>query len=174
MTRTEHLLTVLMEEAAEVSKECAELSIRTAKALRFGPLEVQDGQEFTNLHRMQVFLAKMLTELTEMLAVAEMAGVLPDSTATGLIVSPIATLKKERVEKYLELSRKCGTLTDDLPAQCAMCRGSGNVDSTELCTWCEGRLIVSGRVCTFCRNGRAVCKIQCPSCGGTGVPPSKE
>lgn len=44
MNRTEHLITVLMEECAEVAQRCS-------KALRFGLHQKQAGHELTNAGR---------------------------------------------------------------------------------------------------------------------------
>jgi len=91
MTRKEHLLTIL-------SEECAEVSQRVSKALRFGLGEVQPGQEADNAD-----------EYSDLVALYEMLrdeGILPDVDAYDL------TEKKEKVEKFLKLSLRQGTLCD--------------------------------------------------------------
>lgn len=96
MNRTEHLFTIL-------SEECSEVSHRASKILRFGLHEVQPGQSKSNEER-------FLTEFCELLGVMKMLeddGILkpPDPR-------PIMKVKKERVEKFLEYSKKQGTLGD--------------------------------------------------------------
>ena len=51
--RQRELLVILMEE-------CAEVQQRAAKALRFGPEEVQPGQEHSNAHRLSVEAGQLL------------------------------------------------------------------------------------------------------------------
>lgn len=93
MNRTEHLLTIL-------SEECAEVAQRASKALRFGLEEAQPGHA-TNASR-------ITQELNDLLGVMKM---LVDE---GLIPEPdlgAADAKRDRVEEYLRYSDVCGTLT---------------------------------------------------------------
>lgn len=91
MTRTEHLLDILIEE-------CAEVIQRATKAKRFGLLEVQPEQEQNNLER-------LIYELNDVVAAADM--VEPGWMHEGMIDA-----KKEKVEKFLVYSKQCGTLED--------------------------------------------------------------
>ncbi|HYH65426.1 MAG TPA: hypothetical protein VD866_12085 [Urbifossiella sp.] len=102
MTRTEHLLTILAEE-------CAEVAQRASKALRFGLAEVEPGQPLTNAQR-------LMREVNDLIAVYQMLA--------GPVVSPTTPLfkgdpnewmvwfreKHAKVEKYLSYSRECGTV----------------------------------------------------------------
>lgn len=88
MTRTEHLLTILAEE-------CAEVAQRASKAARFGMSEVQPGQGDDNKRRLE-------KELADLLGVAELLEL-------GLDTSEIVA-KKKKVKKYMDYARKMGTL----------------------------------------------------------------
>ncbi len=97
MTRTEHLLTILAEEGAEVAQ-------RATKALRFSLSEVQPGQPFTNAER-------ILAEFNDLQAMIEML------QREGALSYPSAhqwnndiSAKTAKVEHYLKLSAECGTL----------------------------------------------------------------
>lgn len=91
MTREEHILVILMEE-------CDELSQRVSKALRFGLDEIQPGQELTNKER-------MVYEFNDLLAAFDMIIHLDDATLISKIIR-----KKEKIEKFLDYSKECGTL----------------------------------------------------------------
>jgi len=89
MNRTEHLLSTLAEECAEVA-QCA------SKALRFGLDDAQPGQLLTNRER-------IVSELNDLWAVVEMLDLATvDRTA-------IAT-KKDKVLQFMKYAEKCGTL----------------------------------------------------------------
>ena len=93
MTETEHLLSCLAEE-------CAEVGQRVSKALRFGLREIQPGQALTNVER-------IAAELQDVMAVAGMLasrGVLPDANPKALVT------KIQKVEKYMEYARSIGTI----------------------------------------------------------------
>jgi hypothetical protein len=93
MNKQEHLLACLVEE-------CAEVSQRATKALRFGLLEVQPGQAFSNRHR-------LLVEMRDWLSVADM--LFGDAwTPTDQEMYE----KRERVQKYMDYARSQGALTD--------------------------------------------------------------
>jgi hypothetical protein len=103
MTRTEHLLTILAEE-------CAEVAQRVSKALRFGLAEVQPGQPHTNAERINA-------EVSDLMAVLEMlhdAGALPVLSPSMAVYKLAALSKKVKVEKFLEFSAGRG-LVDDVP-----------------------------------------------------------
>ena len=96
MNLKEHLLTVL-------SEECAEVQQAVSKALRFGPKDSRPGTDSTNAKDIE-------KEFIEAMAVRDMLREL------GVINQPsnskqIYDDKLARVEKYLELARKNGTLT---------------------------------------------------------------
>jgi NTP pyrophosphatase (non-canonical NTP hydrolase) len=88
MNETQHLLVILAEE-------CAEVAQRASKAVRFGLLEVQPGQQENNVRRLE-------RELADLLAVADLLGlnVRQDDKAA----------KYEKVKKFMEYSREIGTL----------------------------------------------------------------
>lgn len=104
MTRTEHLLTILAEE-------CAEVAQRASKAIRFGLAEVQPGQDKTNARR-------LMDEVNDFLATYQMIA--------GPVVSPTTPLfqgdpnewmaaikaKQDKIESFLNYSAKCGTLEE--------------------------------------------------------------
>ena len=96
MNLKEHLLTVLCEE-------CAEVQQAASKALRFGAQDSRPGTDSTNAKDIE-------KEFIEAMAVRDMLREL------GVINQPsnskqIYDDKRKRVEKYLELARKNGTLT---------------------------------------------------------------
>jgi len=95
MTRQEQLLVILMEE-------CAEVSQRASKALRFGltdPAGKEPDQPYTNKDR-------LLMEINDLYAVIDMI-----FDKEGPYLSPMLIQdKKEKVEKYLKLSKKLGLL----------------------------------------------------------------
>lgn len=101
MNRTEYLLTCLIEE-------CSEIQQAAAKALRFGPNVGFPGGTTTNAQD----IAK---ECVDVMAVIEML-------ETDRIIKNIRTErsinnKKEKVFRYMEHSRKLGTLIDFYPIE---------------------------------------------------------
>lgn len=95
MTRTEHLLAILIEE-------CGEVSQGTTRALRFGLRDIGPGQESTNAER-------IMAEYADLLAVVEM--LLEDrSLPKHVEIGAMINAKKAKVEKFLEYSSKVGTL----------------------------------------------------------------
>jgi hypothetical protein len=98
MTRTEHLLSCL-------SEECAEVAQRVSKALRFGLTEIQPGQELTNAERIVLELA----DLSAVIELLEEAGALKRPGNIRTLIEE----KKAKIEKFFELSRRLGTLTDE-------------------------------------------------------------
>lgn len=89
------LLTILMEE-------CNETAQRASKAIRFGVNEIQEGQTLTNAERISY-------EFNDILAVMHMlnkAGLIDK-----IIDPPAIVLKKVKVEKWLQYSKECGTVT---------------------------------------------------------------
>jgi NTP pyrophosphatase (non-canonical NTP hydrolase) len=102
MNRTEHLLTKLMEECAEVAQEASKASI-------FGLQEVMPGQPLTNRERVQ-------KELNDLWAVCEML-------LLTTVDRDAIEAKKAKVEKYMEYARSIGTLVDEVAA--TESRGAG-------------------------------------------------
>jgi hypothetical protein len=105
VTRTEHLLTILAEE-------CAEVAHRVSKAIRFGLEEVQPGQTLTNAERVR----EEVYDLTAAYRMLALAGALPPC---GFHAGPevIARMqsKVDKVERYLTFSAAVG-LVDGSPA----------------------------------------------------------
>lgn len=105
MTKKEHLLIIVAEEAAEISQ-------RACKALRSGLGETEPGQDLTNYQRLYV-------EILDLEAVCEMLDKEidkddPDITSSADELDDPRVLmedKKHRILSYLEYSRQCGTLT---------------------------------------------------------------
>ncbi len=95
MTRDEHLMTIAMEE-------CAEVAQRLSKAMRFGWSEVQPD-EHDNPKRL-TNRQRVLMEYIDLVAVMRMLGFLPIQEA---LLRP----KQEQVTRFLAYSAKCGTLT---------------------------------------------------------------
>jgi NTP pyrophosphatase (non-canonical NTP hydrolase) len=99
MTRKEHLLIIL-------SEECNEIAQRISKALRFGLSEIQPGQKLTNEERIRL-------EFADLLAVVEMLQY-DEGVLDKLVLRSEMDSKKEKVNRFLEYSRECGTLTEEL------------------------------------------------------------
>jgi NTP pyrophosphatase (non-canonical NTP hydrolase) len=91
VTREEHLLTILAEE-------CAEVAQRASKAARFGLEEVQPGQPLNNKRRIEA-------ELADLMGVGAMLGL--------IVRRDEICAKRDKVEKFLELSRQMGTLDEN-------------------------------------------------------------
>lgn len=103
MTRTEHLLTILAEE-------CAEVAQRVSKAIRFGLTEVQPGQPLTNAKRIE-------HEMLDLLAAWNMLareGAFPDACGPNEAAVRMEA-KAEKVERFLAFSAGRG-LVDGIPA----------------------------------------------------------
>jgi hypothetical protein len=96
MNRQEHLLSI-------VAEECTEIGQRASKALRFGMTEIQEGQIYDNAER-------ILHEVSDLLGALELAYGFRVDDMFGEM-RPRINAKKEKVEKFLEYSRKIGTLT---------------------------------------------------------------
>lgn len=84
-----------------LSEECAEVSQRVTKSLRFGLDEVQPGQEDGNVTR-------LTAEVTDLLAVLEMLQEAGVPVLSGDRTAIIA--KKDKVGQFMEYSREQGTL----------------------------------------------------------------
>ena len=96
MTRQDHLLVILMEECAEVQKECA-------KALRFG-LDDYYAPAGDDTNRESI-----VKELDDLIAVVEM---LEDEDILEPGSFDRQELKKEKVEKFLKYSKAKGLLEE--------------------------------------------------------------
>lgn len=99
MNRLEHLLLIAGEE-------CREIGQRTDKALRFSLPETEPLQPYTNAQR-------ILHEYCDLIAIME---ILADEGALDFAEITRARIeaKKAKVEKYLILSRQCGTLKENV------------------------------------------------------------
>ena len=84
-----------------LAEECSEVQQRICKALRFGFLEVQPDQPLNNLARIALELA-------------DLHGVLELLAENGCSIVPksrdLIEAKKAKVTRFMELSRKQGTL----------------------------------------------------------------
>lgn len=100
MNRQEMLL-------VKLSEECDEVGQRVCKALRFGLEEVQEGQTLTNAER----IVEEYLDIVAAVAMLTEEGLISFETSTENYFQRIEDRKK-RIEKYLEFSRKCGTLAD--------------------------------------------------------------
>jgi len=89
MTETEHILTILAEE-------CAEVAQRASKAIRFGLHEIQPGQSDDNLRRLE-------REFSELYEVASMLRL--------KIREEDRIAKREKLKMYMDYAREIGTLT---------------------------------------------------------------
>jgi len=97
MNRGEHLLTILIEE-------CAEVAQAATKAMRFGMHEQRDLPT-SNYDRLKAELDDIYA-LIEMIQCEFNIDLEPDHLAIRN--------KQDKVEKYLLYSKECGTLSDPL------------------------------------------------------------
>lgn len=104
MTRTEHLLVILSEECSEVAQRCS-------KALRFGLEEIQPGQDKTNAQRIMDEINDLVATY-QMLAGPIVSPTLPLFRGTAHEWNSAIKAKQEKIEKFLDLSRKQGTLKE--------------------------------------------------------------
>lgn len=88
LTETEHLLTVLGEECAEVAQRCS-------KAIRFGLADIDP-------HRKETAKRVLERELGDLMAVVEILGL--------EIRAEDKAAKREKLKKYMAYSRTAGTL----------------------------------------------------------------
>jgi hypothetical protein len=86
-----------------MAEECAEVAHRASKALRFGLDETQPLHKSTNAQR-------IIQEMEDLLTVTQM--LIEEGSLTGLYgIRPLSFKgKREKIEKYLRYSEKCGTL----------------------------------------------------------------
>lgn len=98
MNRAEHLLTCLAEE-------CAEVSQRVSKALRFGLAEVEPGQAQNNASR-------IADELDDLFAVARILSdedLLPRGGPDDI---SLVDQKRDKIERFMAISREQGVLSE--------------------------------------------------------------
>lgn len=93
MNRSEHLLSCIAEE-------CAEVAQRISKALRFGLGEIQPGQLLTNAER----ISEELCDLNAVVWMAVNEGLIPSFSDYGI------ALKREKVEKFMAYAKQQGAL----------------------------------------------------------------
>ena len=99
MTRDEHLLTCLGEEATEIAQN-------VTKALRFSLTRIEPGQPLTNAER----IAEEINDLFAVAALLIAEGKLPD---WALLNSPEKVQAKiARIKKSFAISRATGTLVE--------------------------------------------------------------
>ena len=98
MNKTEHLLTCLIEECAEIQKAAA-------KALRFGLDDhAPGGVTVTNSES----IAGECTDLLAIMEMLESEGIIPPFKTPQAI-----QMKKDKVTKYMGYAKERGTLKDD-------------------------------------------------------------
>lgn len=95
MTRQEHLLTCLAEEAAEIQQA-------VSKALRFGLDDGYPGTDRTNAEDIAKEIIDFLS-IVELLTEARVLPVIPSMKAIEA--------KKEKVRQYMEYAKDRGTLS---------------------------------------------------------------
>jgi hypothetical protein len=95
MKLQEHLLTI-------VSEECAEIAQRSSKAIRFGLLDVQDGQKLDNAER----LVDEFHDLIAVMLLMEIRGIMPSVFPT---TEQLEWKIKRKIE-YIEVAKKFGTI----------------------------------------------------------------
>lgn len=95
MNKSEYLLTLLAEESLEISHRCT-------KSLRFGLMEIQGGQIYTNAHRIE-------REINDLRAVLNL---LHKEQPLFRITPDIDQIQKheEQILAYMNYSRGLGTL----------------------------------------------------------------
>jgi hypothetical protein len=105
MTRAEHLTTIAMEE-------CAELAQRLSKAQRFGLEQVQqDADDVPEQNPLRLTnRERILLEYYDLRATLGLIGI--DAWETSYASRQAEQAKREKIERYLGRSRRCGTLTD--------------------------------------------------------------
>ena len=97
MNKTEHLLTCLMEECAEIQKAAV-------KALRFGLDDNAPGSDSDNAEDISA-------EIADLFAVVEMLNdeqIIPAKTRAE--IETLINKKKSKVERYMEYAKNRGTL----------------------------------------------------------------
>ena len=93
MTRTEHLLIIIMEE-------CNEIAQRASKALRFTLDEIQPGQDLSNE-------ARIWQEYDDLRGAMQM---LAEQRKCNGSNAEAVSAKMRKIEKFLDYSNEIGTL----------------------------------------------------------------
>lgn len=88
MNETEHLLTILGEEASEIIQ-------RASKVMRFTPTEIQPGHDQTNWRRLE-------QEYADLIVVAERLGL--------KVHEEDKEAKRVKLSRFMAYSRQIGTL----------------------------------------------------------------
>lgn len=103
MTREEHILTIIAEEAVEIAKNAT-------KALRFGVVDSEPGHEETNAERLLIELADLMGAFEMLLEEND------DFKAAYEKINPqreaLVQAKIAKVEKLLLYSKSHGRLTE--------------------------------------------------------------
>lgn len=119
MTRDEHLMTVGAEECVEVALACLALAQRIQKAQRFGMQQVQqdaDDQPQQNPERLTNY-ERIRREFVDLVAAMDMLGI-----TLSMVFDDEVQAKREKVERYLQRSQACGTLSSAAAASDAIPR----------------------------------------------------
>lgn len=95
MNKQEHLLTLMIEECAEVAQRCT-------KILRFGIDEIQEGHELSNRERLKYEFNDLIT-----------VSALLNESGINLEVEPKDLEKKmQKISKYMNYSKELGLLKE--------------------------------------------------------------
>ena len=97
MNKSEYLLTCIIEECSEIQKAIS-------KTLRFGAEDGYPGKRTTNTED----IINEINDLFGAIHLAQDLKILPEE----LVDTTKIIKKKEKITKYMEYSKKCGTLTD--------------------------------------------------------------
>lgn len=89
------LMDIMVEECAEIIRECVDLQQRLVKAMRFGMDEVQAGQAEDNVTRIGVEAGELLHVIDR----AQRAGVVRQADLEAGIIRKI-----ERLDRYMQTS----------------------------------------------------------------------
>ena len=87
-----------------IAEECNEVAQRASKAIRFGLNEVQEYQNLNNAQR----LIYEFNDLVATMKILEEGGYFNES----IFNEDLQSIKKQKIRKYLEYSKECGTLTE--------------------------------------------------------------
>lgn len=110
MTKLEHILTIIAEE-------CNEVAQRATKALRFGLLNIEEGQNLNNLARISKEYIDLVATLEmldmEMEKYSEFGGRSLHLNLIHNLYGDTKQDKRDKIEKYLEISKKEGTYQEN-------------------------------------------------------------
>lgn len=140
MNHTEHLLTILGEEASEVVKD-------VCKAIRFGLADKEPGQGDDNKRRLE-------REVSQLVAVAKLLGL--------EIRDEDKREKLQKVRKYMEISKRNGTLKAEevrrlcphcgefVPPGFYVCAGNSSHPAVGADIHCQHNTLRVGGICDDC------------------------